>query len=469
MASHLPFTIDRSAKVTLAEQIRKGIAEAIDKGLLVPGARLPSWRDLAAQLGVARGTVRTAYERLNDAQLIVSSTPGGTRVAERPVIPRQADVLGNRRSFIAGVYREFSAAPAIFQMGVPAQDCFPYKLISRIRARVVRAEGHAAATYPDPRGEFELRRELAVQLAIARGIECTPSQIFITSGFSGGLGLTLHVLGLAGRTAWVEDPSFPVTRKGLELARMRLMPVPVDEQGLDVAHGLNVAPDAALVVVTPGQQAPLGATLSNERRLRLLEWAAEKSAWIIEDDYLSELKLKGRSAPALASLDRQGRVIHLGSFSKTISPTFRLGFIVAPVNIAEQFAEAAACLGPAPSPSVQIATAEFMREGHYMRHLRRTKRIYAQRSDALVSCLESHGCRTSAAGLTVLLHLPAGVADTAIASEARAFGLAPSPLSPWYVSETARASGLLLNVAAAPMESIPSACERLCEIIGRSG
>ena len=466
MARHLPFTIDRAARVTLAEQIRKGIAEAIHKGLLVPGARLPSWCDLAAQLGVARHTVRKAYERLADAQLIVSSTPGGTRVAARPVMPNQIDEPGNRSSFIPGVYREFSAAPAIFQMGLPAQDSFPYKLLSRIRARTVRAEVHAAASYPDPRGELELRRELAVQLAIARGIECMPSQIIITSGFSGGLGLTLQVLGLEGRTAWVEDPSFPLTRKGLEIARLQLMPVPVDENGLDVAHGLNAAPDAALVVVTPGQHAPLGSTLSIERRLRLLEWAAEKNAWIIEDDYLSELKLKGRSAPALASLDRQGRVIHLGSFSKTISPTFRLGFIVAPVDIAEQFAQASACLAPAPGPSVQIATAEFIREGHYMRHLRRTKRIYTQRSDALVSCLESHGCRTSVAGLAVLLHLPAGVADTAIANEALAFGLAPSPLSQWYVSETTRASGLLLNVGAAPMQSIPSACEQLCEIIG---
>jgi GntR family transcriptional regulator / MocR family aminotransferase len=467
MATRLPFTINRSAKVTLAEQIRKGITDAIDKGLLVPGARLPSWRDLAAQLGVARGTVRAAYERLVDAQLIISSTPGGTRVAERPVMRRQVDVLGNRRSFIPGVYREFSAAPAIFQMGVPAQDSFPSKLISRIRVRTVRAEALAAASYPDPRGELELRRELAVQLAIARGIECTPSQIIITSGFSGGLGLTLRVLGLEGRSAWVEDPSFPLTRKGLEIARLQLIPVPVDEHGLDVAYGLKAAPDAALVIVTPGQQAPLGATLSPERRLRLLEWATEKSAWIIEDDYLSELKLKGRSAPALASLDKQGRVIHLGSFSKTISPTFRLGFIVAPVSIAEQFAEAAACLSPAPCPSVQIATAEFIREGHYMRHLRRTKRIYAQRSDALVSCLKFHGCRTSTAGLVVLLHLPAGVADTVIANEALAFGLAPSPLSHWYMSETARATGLLLNVAAAPMQIIPSACERLCEIINR--
>jgi GntR family transcriptional regulator/MocR family aminotransferase len=379
------------------------------------------------------------------------------------------DVSGNTASFMPGVYGEFSAAPAIFQMGVPAQDCFPYKLISRIRARIVRAEGHAAATHPDPRGEFEFRRELAAQLAIARGIECAPSQIFITSGFIGGLGLTLHVLGLEGRTVWVEDPSFPIMRKGLEIARLQLMPVPVDEEGLDVAQGLSVAPDAAAVLVTPGQQAPLGPTLSPERRIRLLEWAAERNSWIIEDDYLSELKLRGRSAPALASLDKQGRVIHLGSFSKTISPTFRLGFVVAPVSLTERFAEAAACLAPAPGPSVQIATAELIREGHYMRHLRRTKRIYAQRSQALMSHLESRGYRTSAAGLAVLLHLPAGVADTVVADEARAFGLAPSALSQWYVSQTARASGLLLNVATAPMQSIPSACERLCAIIGRSG
>jgi GntR family transcriptional regulator/MocR family aminotransferase len=467
MAAHLPFKIDRSTKLTLVEQIRKGIADAIEKGLLAPGARLPSWRDLAAQLGVARGTVRMAYERLADAQLIVSAIPGGTRVATGAAIPKPVDGPGSRSSYIPGVYREFSAPPDIFQMGVPAQDCFPYKLISRVRARAVRAEGHLAATYPDPRGELELRRELAAQLAIARGIECAPSQIIITSGFSGGLGLTLHVLGLQGRTAWVEDPSFPLTRKALEIARLRLVPVPVDEHGMDVAHALNTAADAALAVVTPGQQAPLGMTLSLERRIRLIEWAAAKSAWIIEDDYLGELRLRGRSAPALASLDKQGRVIHLGTFSKTISPTFRLGFIVAPVNVSNQFADAAACLGPAPGPAVQIATAELMREGHYMRHLRRTKRVYAQRSEALMDCLESRGYRTSAAGLAVLLHLSAGVADTAIAEEARAAGLAPSPLSRWYVSDTTRASGLLLNVAATPVQSIPSACERLSEIIHR--
>lgn len=466
MIAPLPFELDRSAKTPLAEQIRKGISTAINNGVLVPGARLPSWRDLAAQLGVARGTIRAAYERLIDAQLIVSSTSAGTHVAARPAAIVPPDIGPDPGSFME-VYRDFSSGPAIFQMGVPAQDCFPAKLFARIRAHAVRAETSAPASYPDPRGELGLRREIAAHLAIARGVECSPSQILITSGFTGALGLALRVLGLEGRTAWMEDPGFPLTRRGLEIARSKVAPIPVDASGVDVDHGFEFAPDAALVVVTPGQQAPLGSTLSLARRVRLLDWAAQTGAWIIEDDYLSELQLKGRAAPALASLDWPGRVIHVGSFSKTISPTLRLGFLVAPAALAAQFAAAAACLGPAPGPSVQLATAEFMREGHYMRHLRRTKRVYSSRRDALKECLETEGHSASIAGLSVLLHLPDGARDTAIAQEALAYGLAPAPLSQWYMSSRPPRSGLLLGVATAPNERLASSCERLCQIIDR--
>ena len=181
------------------------------------------------------------------------------------------------------------------------------------------------------RGELELRREIAGYLAI--GIDCSPSQIIVTGGYGAGLGMAFRVLGLEGEKAWIEDPGFPFTRKGLELARLSLAPIPVDADGINVDHGFRHAPDAKLVVVTPGQQAPLGPTLSLERRLRLLDWAAASGVWVIEDDYLSELQLAGRAAPALASLDRAGRVIHIGSFSKTISPAIRLGFIVAPIDL----------------------------------------------------------------------------------------------------------------------------------------
>jgi GntR family transcriptional regulator/MocR family aminotransferase len=468
MPIRISLTIDRASKVTLAEQIRRGVTAAINSGVLVAGARLPSWRDLASQLGVARGTVRIAYERLIDAQLVVSATQGGTRVAERPLTPPQVDARPQheRSMFISGLYRDFSRPPAVFQMGVPAQDCFPDKLVSRIRARAVRIESSAAGRYPDPRGELELRREIAAHLAMARGIECAPSQIIITSGFGGGLGLTLRVLGLEGRDAWVEDPSFPLARKGLEIARIRMIPVPVDEHGVDVAYGIRRAPDAALAMVSPGQQAPLGPTLCLQRRINLLNWAAQKQSWIIEDDYLSELQLKGRAAPALASLDMHGRVIYLGSFSKTISPMLRLGFAVVPAQLAESFAEAAACLAPAPGPSVQTATAELMRDGHYMRHLRRMKRIYAQRSEALIRCLQSRGYHCRAAGLAVLLQLPDTLVDSLVVSEAHAVGLAPVALSQWYLSP-APPAGLLLNVASIPAAEIQESCARLCELIER--
>jgi GntR family transcriptional regulator/MocR family aminotransferase len=329
----------------------------------------------------------------------------------------------------------------------------------------------AAPIYPDPRGELEFRREIARYLAVARGIVCSPSQIIVTGGFSAGLGLTLRLLGLEGHTAWIEDPCFPLTRKGLELARLNLCPIPVDGEGIDVNHGLRCAPDAKLAVVTAGQQAPLGPTLSLERRLQLLDWAEASQAWVIEDDYLSELQLAGRAAPALASLDRAGRVIHLGSFSKTISPTLRLGFIVAPKELAARFGEVAMCLAPAPGPSIQLATAEFIREGHYLRHLRRLKRAYSAKGEELLTQIRARfeANDVSAAGLAVLLRLPNGTSDVTIANALRPYGISPSPLSVWYASAASTRSGLLLGIATSPTKGLTKLCERLVKTIRHFG
>lgn len=467
MTKPLRLELDRSAKTPLAEQIHGGIRAAIENGVLAPGARLPSWQDLAAQLGVARGTVRAAYEKLSSAQLIVASRATGTHVADRPSFPVRKDKAPAPGSFME-MYQELTAGPAIFQMGVPAQETFPATLLARMRAQAVRAEMSAPAIYPDPRGELDLRREIAAYLALARGIACAPSQIVITSGFSGGLGLALRVLGLEPKTkVWVENPGFPFTRHGLALARLSIAPIPVDADGIDVDYGLKHAPDAALVVVTPGQQAPLGSTLSLTRRSRLLDWATRRKAWVIEDDYLSELQLKGRATPALASLDRAGRVIHIGSFSKTVTPALRLGFVVAPAALASRFAEAAACLAPAPGPAVQLATADFMREGHYLRHLRRTKRVYAAQGDALLNQLRTRTANVALAGLATVLRLPDGAPDLAIAREAASFGLAPTPLSLWYASTASARPGLLLGIATSPQKRIEASCDRLFEIIDR--
>ena len=465
---HLNLKVDRSARAPIAEQIRRGIATAIESHVLEPGARLPSWQDLAAQLGVARGTVRIAYEKLYAAQLIVPSRAAGTRVASRPRIQVKSEQRPDPGSFLE-IYQEMTQGPAFFQMGVPARETFPATLFARIRANAVRAEASAAPIYPHPRGELELRREIAGYLAIARGIDCSPSQVIVTGGYGAGLGLAVRVLGLEGEKVWIEDPGFPFTRKGLELARLTIVPIPVDADGIDVEHGFRHAPDAKLVVVTPGQQAPLGPTLSVERRARLLDWAAASEAWIIEDDYLSELQLAGRAAPALASLDRAGRVIHIGSFSKTISPVIRLGFIVAPVGLMTRFAEVAACLAPPPGPSLQLAVAEFMREGHYLRHLRRTKSAYAAKQEALLAQLRPHfdSDRIMPAGLTVLLRLPGGTSDLNIAREILAFGMFPAPLSAWYASAESSRSGLLLGVATSPTKELAKSCDRLVDVIRR--
>lgn len=468
MASGLHIRIDRSAKLTLAEQIRLGVLAAIGSGALGPGARLPSWIALAAQLGVARGTVRSAYERLADEQVVVSSPADGTRVAHHPPAKAGRVVSPGGADTSPALYQYLLTGPAIFRMGVPASDGFPTNLLARLRAQADRAEIVAPAVYPDPRGEIELRREVAAHLALARGIECRPSQVFITAGFAGGLGTTLRVLGAEGKKAWVENPGFFQSRQALEFAQLVPVPIPVDEDGIDVSYGMANAPDAALALVTPGQQAPLGATLSLNRRLEMIDWATRSGAWIIEDDYLGELQLNRRAAPALASLDRAGRVIHIGSFSKTISPALRLGFVVAPAAWVARFEETALYFGSTPGPAIQHAIAQFMREGHYMRHLRRMKRIYSARSDALRTELERKGYRAHIGGLAAIVRLPEGVVDVDVAQRALARGLAPVPLSSWYSPGTPHESGLVLGVASVKDDQISEACEQLHQVIGAS-
>jgi len=462
----IDFKVDRSAKTSLAGQIQQRITAAIENGTLMPGARLPSWQDLAAQLGVARGTVRTAYERLHAAQLIVASRTTGTHVAPRLRTKVKREPKPDPGSFLEA-YQEMTQGPAFFQMGVPAMESMPKTLLARIRASSIRMEISAAALYPDPRGEPQLRHEIAGYLSMSRGIDCSPSQVIITGGYSAGLGLALRALGLEGEKAWIEEPGFPFTRKGLELARIRPVPIAVDAAGIDVDQGMMLAGDARIAVVTPGQQAPLGSMLSLERRLKLLDWAASNQAWIIEDDYLSELQLNGRAAPALASLDHPGRVIHIGSFSKTITPTLRLGFIVVPTALIASFTEVAACLAPPPGPAVQLAMARFMQEGHYLRHLRRTKRLYAAKRESLLVELRRHfdDDHLIKTGVAVLVRMPDGSPDLAVARETLAFGMFPIPLSSWYVTPEIRRSGLLLGVATSPTKELSQICDRLAEII----
>ncbi|ASG24957.1 PLP-dependent aminotransferase family protein [Nitrospirillum viridazoti] len=473
MDTDLSIVLDRAAAMPLAAQIHGALRQAILGGRLAAGARLPSWRDLAAQLGVARGTVRVAYERLMDEQLVVGMGAAGTRVARWPVPdlppgPPPAETLP-----MAAFFHDFEGTPLAFQMGVPAQDAFPYTQWSRVLARAARTAAQAPVGYPDPRGHPELRHAIAAYLAIARGIQCAPGQVLVTNGYAGALNLAVRALGLEGKAAWMEEPGFPLTRTALSLAGMRPVPVPVDGEGLDVAAGVAAARDAALAVVTPGQQAPLGMALSLARRIALLDWARHTGAWVLEDDYLSELQLAGRAAPALAAVDHaaggDARVLHAGTFSKTISPALRLGFLVVPAALAGHFGDVAACLSPAPAAPMQRAVAAFLAEGHYLRHLRRMKRLYAARRATLLRALDGLLPVRATAGLSVVVSLPPGTNDIAIANQALAFGMAPVPLSPWYATDGNDQAGQLLGVTNLNGRHLAADCGRLAELVARFG
>ena len=229
----LPIQLDRARRTPLAAQIYWAIREGIEKGRLTSGARLPSWQDLAAQLGVSRGTVRVAYERLIAEQFAIGLGPAGTRVVERQSRSSMPD-RSPEAPLLPDLFYEFGSAPLAFQMGVPSQDAFPFKLWSRILTRETRRAAAAPVTYPDPRGDPELRKEVAAYLGLARGIRCSPSQVLVTGGFSGALGLAIRGLQLGRMGAWIEDPGFPLTRTGLGMAGMPVTAVPVDADGLEL-------------------------------------------------------------------------------------------------------------------------------------------------------------------------------------------------------------------------------------------
>ncbi|QAY80047.1 PLP-dependent aminotransferase family protein [Sphingosinicella sp. BN140058] len=463
--AELAVTVDRSISTPLAVQIASNLRTAILDGRLRAGARLPSWMDLAAQLGVARGTIKAAYDALADEQLVVPSGAAGTRVALRaapgPIDVRRIEILSPRRDLDRGT----SLRPLPFQMGVPAQDGFPAKLWARLRTRAVRVNAVMPVGPPNSRGEPELRAEIAAHLAITRRISCHPDQIVLTGGYRNGLCLTMLALQAAGRSAWIEDPCCPATRMAVKMAGLCPVPIPVDAKGLRVDHGVRAAPHAAVAIVTPGQHAPTGATLSAERRAALLGWAIREDAWLVEDDTLGALQLSCRASPALAAQDPEGRVIHVGSFASTVSPAIGLGYVVAPLQLARRFAEVADCLNPAPNATTQLALADFLRQGHFLRHLRHMKRLYKERRQAMLARLDPALRIEAAGGLTAIVRLPRCADDVALAHRAPELGIAPSPLSIWSSDPAKARQGFVLSVTNLHRELLDSACDALLRLI----
>jgi GntR family transcriptional regulator/MocR family aminotransferase len=327
----------------------------------------------------------------------------------------------------------------------------------------------AELTYPDPAGYRPLRDAVAAYLGVARGIPCAAEQVLITSGYQGALTLARQVLLRSGDAVWCEDPGYALTRQALEVAGTSVVPVPVDREGLRVAAGITAAPRARLAIVTATHQSPLGVALSLPRRLALLDWAAQTGSWILEDDYDSEFRYTGHKLPALKSLDSNGRVIYAGTFSKVLYPGLRLGYLVVPDELAKAFLRASRLLQAGQPVLEQRVVAAFMAEGHFTRHLRRMRALYATRRQALAAALtETFGARVSielqAGGMHLLARFTDADDDTVLARRAAAAGLAPTALSSLAIAHDC-GQGLLLSFTNVPEAEAPAVVRRLAEAI----
>jgi GntR family transcriptional regulator/MocR family aminotransferase len=450
-------------------QIYDHIRGAIAAGQLRPGDRLPSTRALATQFGTARGTAEAAYAILAGEGYIVGRGRAGTIVAPDLDSSALAGAAVPRPAGRAQPHPIRHTLP--FQMGLPALDVFPRKLWSRLAARRTRTISLGDMAYPDPAGYAPLREAIAAYLATSRGITCTPDQIIVTAGYQGALHLIADALLRPGDRVWFEDPGYFRAREVLEDMGADLVPIRVDAEGLRVSDGIELATDARFAVVTPSHQATLGVALSLRRRSALLSWAASAGAWIIEDDYDSEFRYVSRPLPALKSLDRGERVLYAGSFSKTLYPGLRLGYVVVPHRVADLFARANRRRWSGCATFGQAVVADFMEGGHFARHLKRMRGLYASRRQALAEALMAvFGKRIALnlqpGGMHLIAWLPDGTSDAELARLALADGLAVEGLSDRVIAH-ACGQALLLGFANIAERDAPPICRRLERAIGR--
>jgi GntR family transcriptional regulator/MocR family aminotransferase len=468
-ASARPAFVLARGKAPLHRQIYDHFRTAITSGQLRPGDRLPSARGLAQQLAVARGTVDAAYAMLAGEGYIVSRRALGTAVS--PALPRPAaGRAADERRVPPAARDETRRALRPFQLGLPALDAFPRKLWSRLAARQGRALSAADMAYPDPAGYGPLREAIAAYLAIGRGIICGARQVVITRGYQGALDLIIRTLLRRSDRVWIEDPCYHRAREAFETAGSALIPIPVDAEGLRVSVGVAHARRARLAVVTPSHQSPLGVALSLPRRLELLAWANDMRAFLVEDDYDGEFHYAGRALPALKSLDRGDRVLYAGSMSKVLFPGLRLGYLVLPEELLDAFAGAMRT-GNAGAPVFEqrVVTA-FMAAGHFGRHLKRMRGLYANRREALAQALTAvFGDRVSVdlqpGGMHLIMRWGRRPGDAGLALKARAAGLAVDALSRHAIRHRC-GEGLLLGFTNVAEADALSLCRRLEHAIG---
>jgi GntR family transcriptional regulator/MocR family aminotransferase len=441
--------LDPTADGPFYRQIYDRFRGAITSGVLKPGDRIPSARALTKELGLARGTIEAAYSLLTAEGYIQARGQAGTIVTPG-LIPRApvASTMSRSNSNTATVsFRPDSILP--FQMGLPALDAFPRKIWARLGARCVRAMQASDMIHPSVYGLQILRAEIAANLQVSRGINCSSSQIFVTSGYRHTMELIAHAVLKAGDRVWLENPGYPPTRELLRYMDIAAVSVPVDGEGMVVPDGIKTAPRARAAVVTPAHQSPLCVSLSLSRRLLLLDWAARNSAWIIEDDYDGEYRYVSRPLPALKSLDRDGRVLYSGTFSKVLFPGLRLAYLVVPETQVERFERISQALAGGSPELPQAIVAAFIREGHFARHIQRMRKLYAARREAtragLESALGNHvRIDSQPGGMHLILRLQRRRSDRRLVACMREEGLYGEALTDWTTGNDG-ASALFLN------------------------
>lgn len=479
--------LDHRSNIPLYRQLYEEIRQMILSGLLPSSTRLPSTRILAKQLSVSRNTILGAFEQLFAEGYVQGSVGSGTYVSRE--LPD--DLLAvKRRSFstksmsktshrlISARAMNLQAAldpnpprtsSHVFRTGLPAMDAFPFPEWARILGRCCRKLPRNMFGYGVPGGYPQLCESIVTYLRETRGVSAETDQVIIVSGSQQALDLAGRVLIDHGESAWVEEPGYRGVRAALLNAGARIVPVPVDQEGLNVREGIAKDPAARLVHVSPSCQYPLGVTMTLARRLTLLDWANHADAWILEDDYDSEFRYGGRPLASLKSLDTQDRVLYFGTFSKVLFPALRIGYLIVPRRLTSTFWAARTWMDLHPPILEQAALDEFIREGHFARHVRRMRALYWRRQELLVSqasrclkhILEVHH---AGGGMQLIGWLPEGIDDRKAMDLAAEAGIETLSLSSHYAQKPRR-GGLVLGYAAAAPTEIKEGVRRLASAL----
>jgi GntR family transcriptional regulator / MocR family aminotransferase len=483
-AASLLIRLDPREDGGLQRQIYGSIQRAILDGVAAPGTRLPSSRALADDLGVSRTTTLLAVQQLQDEGYLTGRRGSGTFVADElpddlvrrraagpPARPKHPTLSRRGATLVAAPAgaRRLPGPPRPFRIGTPGVDLFPAARWWRLAARRLRAITPTQLDYGEPAGLRALREAIAGHVPGARGTRFTADQVLIVAGAQQGLELISRLLLDPGDRVWMEEPGYPGARSALLGAGARIAPVPVDAEGLDVEAGARLAGAARLAYVTPSHQYPLGVPMSLPRRLALLRWASRAGAWILEDDYDSEFRYGARPVPCLHGLDVDGRVIYVGSFSKTLFPALRLGFLVVPPDLREGLVAARAAADQHPPVLDQAVLADFIGEGHFARHLRRMRVAYRERLEALTaaaarSCGGALRLRPTRTGLHAIADLDGAPAGR-VSREAAARGVEATPLAAYFTGRGRPANALVLGFAAVRPEAARRGMERLAAAI----